>query len=185
MKPADCCSNSLWFIFIGWNLGLLWLIFGIIWFITLIGIPFGKRAFKIANFIFCPFGKDIVEKPDGVSCYHCFFNFLWMIFGGLIIATVTVIEAVLCCITIIGIPFGLQLFQLAFIALVPFGRRIIELDKKQVEYTDYTAANTSTQPIVVVQPIISIAPNQKYPGKYPPQPKQPQYYYPPPQYTTL
>ena len=177
MKPGDCCSNSLWFIFIGWNLGILWFLLGTIWFISLIGIPFGIRAFKIGYFIFCPFGKEIGDKEEGISCYDSFFNILWIIFGGFILSIVAFIEAVLSCITIIGIPFGLELFKIAKFSLFPFGKRIKE--------TNNADANDAAQPIVVVQPIINIAPNQKHSRKHKAQPKQPQIYIPPPQYTTL
>ena len=196
MNPGSCCCNVLWFILIGWHLGLVWCFLGLVWCITIVGIPFGTQAFKIGCFIFWPFGKDIVEKTGGADGCDCFLNFLWIIFGGLFLCIAAAIEGVFCFITIIGIPFGLQLFKLAHISLVPFGRRVIESDAIPT-----TNTATTTQPIVVVQPVVTIPPGDKppqyaplEPPQYvPPQPQPPQYappqpqppqYAPPPQYTS-
>ena len=53
-------------------------------------------------------------------------NIVWLIFGGFIIVVGYVLGAVLLCITIVGIPFGIQCFKLAGLALAPFGREICE-----------------------------------------------------------
>jgi uncharacterized membrane protein YccF (DUF307 family) len=53
-------------------------------------------------------------------------NIIWLIFGGFIVAIAYVLGAVLLCITIIGIPFGIQCFKLAGLAVAPFGREIRE-----------------------------------------------------------
>ena len=53
-------------------------------------------------------------------------NIIWLVFGGFIVAIAYVLGAVLLCITIIGIPFGIQCFKLAGLAVAPFGREIRE-----------------------------------------------------------
>lgn len=53
-------------------------------------------------------------------------NLVWLIFGGFIVVFAYVIGAVILCITIIGIPFGVQCFKLAELAVAPFGREIRE-----------------------------------------------------------
>ena len=53
-------------------------------------------------------------------------NIIWLIFGGFIIVLGYLLGAILLCITIIGIPFGIQCFKLAGLALAPFGREIRE-----------------------------------------------------------
>ena len=50
-------------------------------------------------------------------------NILWLILGGLLIALVYYLIGLLMCITIIGIPFGVQLFKLGTFSLWPFGRQ--------------------------------------------------------------
>jgi uncharacterized membrane protein YccF (DUF307 family) len=53
-------------------------------------------------------------------------NLVWLLFGGFIFVIGYILGAVLLCITIIGIPFGIQCFKLAGLALAPFGREIRE-----------------------------------------------------------
>ena len=51
-------------------------------------------------------------------------NILWFVLGGFIVSIYYFIVGLLFCITIIGIPFGLQLIKLAGFALWPFGHEI-------------------------------------------------------------
>ena len=53
-------------------------------------------------------------------------NLIWLLFGGFIVVFAYVLGAVMLCITIIGIPFGIQCFKLAGLALAPFGHEIRE-----------------------------------------------------------
>ena len=55
----------------------------------------------------------------------CFMNILWLMFGGIITAVEYLIASLLMLITIIGIPFGIQHFKLAGLALTPFGKDIV------------------------------------------------------------
>ncbi len=56
-------------------------------------------------------------------------NLLWIFLGGGIFIFLEYIAGGLAlCLTIVGIPFGLQLFKLAFLGLVPFGKRVINVD---------------------------------------------------------
>ena len=53
-------------------------------------------------------------------------NIIWLILGGLLVAGVYWVVGLLMCITIIGIPFGIQLFKLGSYALWPFGRNLVD-----------------------------------------------------------
>jgi uncharacterized membrane protein YccF (DUF307 family) len=53
-------------------------------------------------------------------------NIFWLVFGGFIIVLLYLLGGVILCLTIIGIPFGIQCFKLAGLALAPFGREIRE-----------------------------------------------------------
>ena len=55
-------------------------------------------------------------------------NILWLIIAGVALAISYVIGGLILCATIIGIPFGIQSFKLAGLALWPFGRRIVSAD---------------------------------------------------------
>lgn len=111
-------GNLIWFVFGGAITGFLWCFVGIIWSITIIGIPVGKQCFKIARLCFFPFGK-IVEYSGGTGSF--LLNILWIAFTGWSLAVEATTIGLLYCITIIGIPFGKQYFKIAKVALIPFG----------------------------------------------------------------
>jgi len=52
-------------------------------------------------------------------------NIIWLVFGGLIAALGYVIGGFALCITVIGIPWGIQCFKLATVVLWPFGKQIV------------------------------------------------------------
>lgn len=60
------CMNTLmsviWIFVGGFPIFLSHVFFGLIFFITIIGIPFGKQHFKLAGLAFAPFGKEIIEE---------------------------------------------------------------------------------------------------------------------------
>ena len=116
-------GNILWIIFGGFETAVEWLLGGLLMCITIIGIPFGLQAFKIAGFALLPFGKNIGRKQT--SAVNLLLNIIWIILGGFYIALSHIFIGMLLAITIIGIPFALQHFKLARIAFTPFGAQII------------------------------------------------------------
>ncbi len=52
-------------------------------------------------------------------------NILWLILGGILVALMYYAAGILLCITIIGIPFGVQHFRLALFSIFPFGKDIV------------------------------------------------------------
>ncbi len=113
-------GNVLWFIFGGLWLGLSWSFLGLVLCITIIGIPFGIQCFKAAKLSFFPFGK----KVDIDFAEHPIANVLWAVIIGWEMALAYLIYGVICCITIIGIPAGLQMFKFMKLAFLPFGADI-------------------------------------------------------------
>lgn len=113
-------GNILWFLLTGFWTGLAYAILGLIWCITIIGIPFGKQCFKLAGLMFWPFGKDV----DCDFGKHAILNIIWIIFGGLELCLGFLLAGLFWCITIIGIPFGKQCFKFARLALMPFGATV-------------------------------------------------------------
>lgn len=116
-------GNLLWFIFGGLVAGLSWVVAGILWCITIIGIPVGLQCFKFASLAFFPFGKEINYGGGGISMIA---NIIWLIVTGIPMAVADVIWGCILCITIIGIPFGKQFFKLAKLSLMPFGATIVQ-----------------------------------------------------------
>ncbi len=116
-----CLGNIIWFIFGGFVMGISWLFAGLLWCITIVGIPIGLQCFKFAGLAFVPFGKE-VEYGGGVG--SLLLNILWILITGIPLAIEAAIIGVFFCITIIGIPFGLQCFKIAKLALMPFGASV-------------------------------------------------------------
>lgn len=117
----SCIGNVLWFVFGGLWMGLSWALLGVLWCITIVGIPVGVQCFKMAGLAFFPFGKEV---DYGGGAGSLLLNIVWIIFGGLALAVEAALFGVLFCITIVGIPFGKQCFKLAKLALMPFGAQV-------------------------------------------------------------
>jgi len=126
-------GNILWFIFGGAVMGIGWWLAGALAYLSIIGIPWAKACFVIGQFAFMPFGKEAVSrkymtnKDDiGSGSLGALGNVIWFIFAGVWLAIGHMLSALLCFITIIGIPFGLQHFKLAAIAIAPIGKTIVD-----------------------------------------------------------
>ena len=117
-------GNILWFLLGGFLISIYYAVMGILFCITIIGIPFGVQLFKIAGFALWPFGHEVIAGPKDSDLLSILMNIIWIIFGGIEIALMHVGFGALCCLTIVGIPFGLQHFKMALLALVPFGKQI-------------------------------------------------------------
>ena len=115
--------NVLWFLFGGFLSALSWWFAGIVWCITIIGIPYGRQCFKFAELSLAPFGKD-VRFGGGAPSFIA--NVIWTIFFGIPMAIENALIGCAWCITIIGIPYGMQFFKIAKLALAPFGAKVVE-----------------------------------------------------------
>lgn len=113
-------GNIVWFLFGGCWLGLSWTLLGALLCITLVGIPLGLQCFKAAALTFAPFGKVVKIEFDA----HPVANILWAVLVGWEMALGYLTSGVACCITLIGIPFGLQSFKMMKLAFLPFGAQI-------------------------------------------------------------
>ena len=115
-------GNILWFLLGGLVCGLSWVLWGALWCLTIIGIPYGVQCFKFASLSFCPFGKELRYAGGAVSTLA---NIIWLLFFGVWMSLSNLIFGLLWCCTIVGIPFGRQFFKIARLALTPFGTEII------------------------------------------------------------
>jgi uncharacterized membrane protein YccF (DUF307 family) len=118
-------GNIIWLLFGGIVIAIQYFIGSIILMITIVGIPFGVQTLKMASMALWPFGRYTVVHSRASGCLYILMNLIWLLFGGIWIALSHAIFGLLLCITIIGIPFGLQHFKLTSIALSPFGRDIM------------------------------------------------------------
>ncbi len=131
-------GNLLWFILGGIIMGLVWWLVGLISYITVIGIPWGKACFVIGQFSFFPFGKEAISRKEltqnkdvGTGAFGTVGNIIWFLLAGLWLAILHAFWALLCFITIIGIPFGIQHLKLAGISIFPIGKTIVTKEVAQ------------------------------------------------------
>ena len=117
-------GNILWLLLGGLIISFYYALMGLLFCITVIGIPFGLQLFKIAGFALWPFGHEVTAGSNDSGCLSIAMNIIWIIFGGIEIALLHVWFGIICCLTIVGIPFGLQHFKMTLLALVPFGKQI-------------------------------------------------------------
>ncbi|MCL2366942.1 MAG: YccF domain-containing protein [Oscillospiraceae bacterium] len=115
-------GNVLWLIFGGIVEALLWFVIGLLLCVTIIGIPFGTQCMKIAGFVLWPFGREVIVGGFGVM--GALGNIIWIIVCGIVLAVSHLAFALIFCVTIIGIPFGIQHFKMAQLSLIPFGAQI-------------------------------------------------------------
>ncbi len=121
--------NLLWLILAGLWLALAYVFAGVLLVITIIGIPFGWQAFKLAGYALWPFGRTLVPSESRLRGLSAIANILWFVLAGWWLALSHVVTGVLLCLTIIGIPLGIADFKMAGAALVPFGREIVSTDR--------------------------------------------------------
>ncbi|HGF7229356.1 YccF domain-containing protein [Vibrio cholerae] len=129
-------GNIIWFLCGGIVMGLAWWLVGVLAFISIIGIPWGRACFVIGNFSFWPFGYEAISRDEltdqtdiGTSGFGVLGNIIWFILAGFWLAVGHILSAVACFITIIGIPFALQHLKLAVISLAPIGKTVVPIEE--------------------------------------------------------
>lgn len=118
-------GNLIWivlgggiFVFLGYMIG------GIVLCLTIVGIPFGLQLFKLAGLGLAPFGRQVDTSGSASGLLPIVMNILWLVFGGLEVAAVHLVFALVMALTMVGIPFAQQHLKLLQLSLVPFGARI-------------------------------------------------------------
>ncbi|MBR5890971.1 MAG: YccF domain-containing protein [Bacteroidaceae bacterium] len=117
-------GNLIWLIFGGLECAIGYFAGSIALMITIIGIPLGVQTMKLGLLCLWPFGSTVSESANNIGCLSISMNIIWLVFGGLPTCVAHLLFGLLLCISIIGIPFGMQHFKMAKLALMPFGREI-------------------------------------------------------------
>lgn len=130
--------NIVWVIFAGFWLWLGYLVAGAIMCITLIGIPWGLAAFRIARFSLWPFGYTVVPKATAGTASFLG-NVVWLIFAGWWLALGHLMSGIALCLTIIGIPMAIADFKLIPVSLAPLGKQIVPTDESSFEASATTS----------------------------------------------
>lgn len=117
-------GNIFWLLLGGIIIALIYYVVGLIMCITIIGIPFGVQLFKLGTYALWPFGHQMVDKPNEPGCLSIVMNLIWILTGWWEVALLHAIFGLICCVTIVGIPFGVQHFKMALASVFPFGKEI-------------------------------------------------------------
>lgn len=129
-------GNVIWFVLGGAITGLIWLIGAVVFAISIVGLPLSRAALEMAKMSAFPFGKDVVHvrELDGkgltlatgaTGTIGFIANVVWACTFGLVLFISYIIAGIINCLTIIGIPFGIQSFKLAGLSFWPVGRRVV------------------------------------------------------------
>lgn len=105
-------------------MGCCYMFVGLLFCLTIIGLPFGYQLMKIGLYTFFPFGKSPTFGAKAPGCLSIIFNVVWIICGWFELALAHCIIGLLLCLTIIGIPFGMQHFKIARLTFMPFGQSL-------------------------------------------------------------
>jgi len=125
-------GNIIWFVMGGFIMGLAWWAYGVLAFVTILGIPWGRSCFVLGQFSFWPFGKQTISRKRltgrediGTGTLGLIGNIIWILFAGIWLAIGHLMSAVACAITIIGIPFAIQHLKLAVVSFAPVGQTVV------------------------------------------------------------
>lgn len=126
-------GNAIWFFFLGgfWS-WLLWLVASGVAFVSVVGIPWGRACYNISELAVAPFGREAINRREltlnrdvGTSWIGTVGNFVWFLLLGFWIMLAHTVLGIGCCLTVLGIPFGIQHFKLAGLAIAPIGKSIV------------------------------------------------------------
>lgn len=118
--------NIIWIVFGGLMIAIEYVASSLIMMMTIIGIPFGLQTLKLAVMSLWPFGSKVTDTGWPSGCLAGAMNLIWWFVGGIPIALSHLGWGLVLCITIIGIPFGIQHFKLMRLALFPFGNSVTQ-----------------------------------------------------------
>ena len=125
--------NLVWVVFGGLIMALLWCLAGVLAAITIIGLPWARACFAIAEFSLWPFGREAISRATltgrediGTGALGLVGNIVWFVVFGIWLAIGHLTAAVACALTIIGIPFAWQHLKLAGMSLAPIGITVVD-----------------------------------------------------------
>ena len=126
--------NLIWLIFAGFWLAIGYAALGVLAYLSIVTIPFGVAAFRMANYAMWPFGRTVVARPDA-GTGSVIANDIWLLIAGLPIVVGHVTTAAAQAITIIGIPLAIANLKMIPISLFPFGKQIVPIREVPPGYT--------------------------------------------------
>ena len=127
-------ANILWHIpFLGFLTALWTYLFGVLLMVTVVAAPVGLGLMEFAKFLFAPFSRAMVDKADlgeqGNKVWQAYSTVVRIVYFplGLVLAVCAAIQAVLLCVTIIGIPLAIVVFKSLGTYFNPVNKRCVSL----------------------------------------------------------
>jgi uncharacterized membrane protein YccF (DUF307 family) len=125
--------NILWNVpGLGFVAAFGWVLAGLVMAITIIGLPWAKACFTLANYTLAPFGRELASRHDvtgrlslGTGGLGVLANIVWFVLAGWWLMVLHVAVGCACAITIIGIPFAWAHLKLAAAAIAPVGKIVV------------------------------------------------------------
>lgn len=127
--------NVIWLVLFGAAMAVGWFLTAALMLISVVGIPWARAAVTMGLFVLWPFGRMAVDRrvltgreDIGTSPLGFVGNVVWFVLGGWWLALAHLLVGLAWCLTVIGIPFGLQHFKFAGLALAPIGKDVVDKD---------------------------------------------------------
>lgn len=125
MKPVNFVLNIIWILTAGIWLSLGYIIAGIIACLLIVTIPFGLASFRLAGFVFFPFGRRVVET-EKAGMGSTIGNIIWFVVAGVWLAIGHATTALAQAVTIIGLPLAWANLKLIPVTCFPFGKEVVD-----------------------------------------------------------
>lgn len=118
-----CLAQVLWFLFIGWWAGLIWVNIAWLFMLTIVGIPLGVKMLNKVPKIFALRDPDpglVITKTGDVTVVsvggqvpqrNTVIRAIWFLLVGWWLSFLWINIAYLACLTIIGLPLGFWMFD--------------------------------------------------------------------------
>lgn len=160
MKDVNVILNLFWSVFLGIFFTFICCMIGSLYFITILGAPFGIIIYKTIPLVFKPVNKRVILNFSD----FWFLNMLWLMCGGLFIAIIFLIITAFCYMSIIFIPIGIQIKKIAIYFFAPFGAEIVdnfEFSDEEIEKQAYTMQYLRKNNIKVNYDLLNVDENNK------------------------
>lgn len=139
MSLLSIVLNVLWILTGGIWMALAWAIAALVMAITIIGLPWTRAAFNIANYTLMPFGRVVLPREVakgredlGTGWLGTTGNVIWLVLVGWWLALAHIVTAIGLALTIIVIPFAWAHLKMIPLALWPVGQTIVTTEEAEV-----------------------------------------------------
>jgi len=118
-------GNLVWLLISGIEMAIAYVLAGVLAVVFVVTIPLAVPVFRLAGYSLWPFGRVVVRREDA-GAGSTVANVVWFVVAGWWLALLHLAFGLLLAVTILGIPFAVVHLKLAGLALVPYGKDVVE-----------------------------------------------------------